>query len=116
MQRRLDLLKEHLRSFQTANIGAGQCQVCGKTTYFKCMKCNMHCCFKDDKNASSVSCCIDYHNDDYFGLTLDDRVNLFGEMKKNFKKATKAEWKKNKTHIAKLSRKFMEDMEDNDNY
>ncbi len=111
----LDLLKEHLRSFKSANVGRGQCQVCGKTCYFKCTKCDVHCCFKDDGNASSVSCCIDYHNDDFFGLTLGDRVSLFGEQKKNYKKPTKAEAKKNQAHIAKLNKKYIEDMEENDN-
>ena len=41
--------------------------------------------------------------------------SLFGEQKKNFKKAAKVEVKNNQAHIAKLNKKYIEDMEENDN-
>ena len=63
---------------------------------------------------TTLSCSIDLHDDYYFGLTLDDRVHLFGEIKSKFKKATASEIKKNAAHIKKLRKKFMDDMENDD--
>ncbi len=45
------------------------------------------------------------HDDSYFGLTLDDKVDLCGEPMKLFKKPTKSEVERNKSHIGKFARK-----------
>ena len=52
-----------------------------------------------------ISCCVDLHSDAFFGLTMDDRADMFGESKKNFKKPSVSEIAKNKAHIEKLKRK-----------
>ena len=105
----LQLLKEHLNSFEKAC--KGRCQMCGyEKCYMKCKKCNKHCCFKSELGMASVSCSIDMHDDNFFGLAMDDRVELFGEMKSRFKKATTTEVNKNKKHIQKLRKKYEEDM------
>ena len=77
----------------------------------KCRLCNKHICFKDGDHQNSVSCSLDYHNDDFFGLVMDDRVSMFGEARKNYKKGPSAlEIKNNKAHIQKLKKRFDEDM------
>jgi len=54
------------------------------------------------------------HDDNFFGLAMYDRVELFGEMKSRFKKATTTEVNKNKKHIQKLRKKYEEDMGNSD--
>ena len=61
---------------------------------------------------NSLSCSIDLHNGDYFGLTLHDRTTLFGESKKSFKKPTAIELKKNTAYVKQLRTRFHEDMKD----
>ena len=55
------------------------------------------------------------HDDAYFGLLLDDRVEFFNEQKSRFKRATKNEVQKNKAHIDKLMRrKLLDDFDVDD--
>jgi hypothetical protein len=49
-----------------------------------------------------------------YGLGFMDRVELFGVKKSQFKKANKAEVKKNKIHMKKWMRKYEKDMGDTD--
>ena len=87
----LTLLKEHIHSLEKA--GKGICQVCRKKEcYTRCQLCKLHACYKSGTTMITLS--IDLHNNNYFGLTLDDRVHLFGEIKSKFKKATALEIKK----------------------
>ena len=104
----LDLLKAHLNSFYKTS--QGKCQVCGKDVYYKCGKCDKHCCFKSELKMMSISCCLDFHSDDHFGLVAEDRASLFGELKSKFKKATATELRKNKTHMQKLKKRHAKDM------
>ena len=104
----LDLLKAHLNSFYKTS--QGKCQVCGKDVYYKCGKCDKHCCFKSELKMMSISCCLDFHSDDHFGLVAEDCASLFGELKSKFKKATATELRKNKTHMQKLKKRLAEDM------
>ena len=71
---------------------------------------------KDGHHGYTVSCSVDMHDDAYFGLLLDDRVEFFNEQKSRFKRAKKREAQKNKAHIDKLiRRKLLDDIElDND--
>ena len=62
-------------------------QVCGRVTWTKCGICNLACCFRSDRNdQTSLSCCIDLHDDNFLGLTRDDKTNFFGTKKKDFKR------------------------------
>ncbi len=59
---------------------------------------------------SSLSCCIDFHDDLMYGLIgFMDRVELFGVEKSQFKKASAMEVRKNKIHMKKLMKKYEED-------
>jgi hypothetical protein len=59
---------------------------------------------------SSLSCCIDFHDDLEYGLGYMDRVGLFGVKKSQFKRANVMEVRKNKIHMNKLRTKYEEDL------
>ena len=80
--------------------------MCGKRMWRKCGLCNLECCYKSDKTMNSVSCSVDLHDTNYFGLVTCDRVKLFGENRNSFKKPTKREVDKNAKHIKELEDKF----------
>jgi hypothetical protein len=58
---------------------------------------------------SSLSCCIDFHDDPMYGLGFMDHVE-FGVKKSQFKKANAMEVRKNKIHMKKLTTKYEEDL------
>jgi hypothetical protein len=90
------------------------CQMCGQKTYMECQLCKKHVCFKSGKGMSSVFCCINFHDDSWYGLDLMARVELFGVQTTKFKKATMAKVKKNKIHSRKLLKKYHKDVGDKD--
>ena len=91
----------------------GVCQICGKTDQeWRCGICNKTVCFKDARGKSNmISCLMDYHNEDYFGLALGDCLELFGEQKAKFKGATKVEIKRNKEHMKTIRRMYAKEKE-----
>ncbi len=78
----------------------------------ECQICKKDVCFKSGKSMSSLSCCIDFHDDLMYGLGSMDHVELFGVKKSQFKKANAVEVRKNKSHIKKLMTKYEEDIGD----
>jgi hypothetical protein len=99
----IGLLKEHLASFKgsTDKAGRGKCVVCGKMCFWKCTLCpgQPRMCLKENRSGNKMGCALDWHNDDYFGLCLPDRVKYFGEYTTKYKKPTPAETRKNAAHI-----------------
>ncbi len=67
------------------------CPMCGKKTYMECQICKKHVCFKSGNSMSSLSCCIDVHDDLMYDLGFMDHVELFGVEKSQFKKASAVE-------------------------
>ncbi len=67
---------------------------------------------KSGKNMSSLSCCIDFHDDLMYGIGLMDSVELFGVKKSQFEKANVVEVRKNMIHMKKLMKKYEEDIGD----
>ncbi len=61
---------------------------------------------------TSLSCCIDFHDDLMYGLGFLDRVELFGVKNSQFKKTNAAEVRKNKIHMKKWMIKYEEDIGD----
>jgi hypothetical protein len=57
---------------------------------------------------TSLSCCIDFHDDLMYGLGFLDCVELFGVEKSQFKKANGAEVRKNKIHMKEWMTKYEE--------
>ena len=56
------------------------------------------CVNRTEKAWNKFAFCIDLHNDEFFGLTLMDRMKLFNETQTNYKKPRKTEIKKNSAH------------------
>ncbi len=83
-------------------------------TYMECQICKKHVCFKSRKSMSSLSCCIDFHDDLMYDLGFMDRVELFGVKNSQFKKADAMEVRKNKIHMKKLMTIYEEDLGDMD--
>ncbi len=63
---------------------------------------------------SSLSCCIDFHDNLMYGLGFMDHVELFGVKKSQSKKANAVEVRRNKIHMKKLMMKYEEDIGDMD--
>jgi hypothetical protein len=63
---------------------------------------------------SSLSCCIDFHDDLLYGLGFMEHVELFEVKKSQFSKANAKEVRKNKIHMKKLMTKYEEDLGDMD--
>ncbi len=101
----MTLLKQHLNSMKRVHLAT--CQMCGKETYMECHICKKHVCFTSGKHMTSLSCCIDFHDDLMYGLGFLDRVELFGVQKSQFTKADAAEVRKNKTNMKKWKTKYM---------
>ncbi len=95
-------------------VHLASCQMCGKITYTECQICKKHVYFKSGKNMTSMSCCIDFHDDLMYGLGSLDRVDLFGVQKSQFKKAKRAEVRNNEIHMKKWMTKYEEDIGDMD--
>ncbi len=51
---------------------------------------------------TSLSCCIDFHDDLMYGMGVMDHDELFGVQKSKFKKAPAPEVRKNKSHMCNL--------------
>jgi hypothetical protein len=102
------LLKQHLNSMKRVHLAT--CQICGEKTYMECQICKKHVCFKSGKSMSSLSCCIDFHDDLMYGLGFMDRVELFGVKKSQFKKTNAMEVRKNEIHMKKFMTKYEEDL------
>ncbi len=102
----MTLLKEHLNSMKRVQLAS--CQMCGKKTYMEYQICKKHVCFKSGNNMTSLSCCIDFHDDLMYGLGFLDSVELFGVKKSQFKKANAAEVRKNKIPMKKWMTKYEE--------
>ncbi len=108
----MTLLKEHLNSMKRVHLAS--CQMCGKKTYMECQICTKHVCFNSGKNMTSLSCCIDFHDDFMYGLDFLDHVELLGVKKSQFKKANAAKVRKNKIHMKKWMMQNEEDLGDMD--
>ena len=61
---------------------------------------------------ASLTCCLDMHDDDYLGLSMNEQFVNFGVPKKKFKKATAKEVKKNAKHVRELKRRWETEVRD----
>jgi hypothetical protein len=108
----MTLVKQHLYSMKRVHVAS--CQTCGEKTYMECQICKKQVCFKSEKSMSSLSCCIDFHDDLMYGLGLMDHVELFGVENSQFKTANVVEVRKNRIRMKKLMKKYEEDIGDMD--
>jgi hypothetical protein len=100
-------LKKHINSMK--KVHDASCN-CGKPTFMECQLCKKHVCFKSGKGMTSLSCCIDFHDDLMYCMGVMDRVELFGVKKSKFKKAPAPEVRKNKSNMGDLMRKYHKDI------
>ena len=101
----LSLLKEHLLSYEKTS--GRLCEICGNICYWRCGICNKCTCFKQDNAVTTILCCLDFHDDHYFGLARCDRQTIFGETTKKFKKPSATKIRKNKSHIEDLNKRMI---------
>jgi hypothetical protein len=106
----LMLLKKHINSMK--KVHGASCNMCGKLRFMKYQLCQKHVCFRSGKGMTSLSCCIDFHDDLMYGMDIMDHVELFGVQKSKFKKAPAPEVRKNKSHIHNLMTKYHKDIGD----
>ncbi len=83
--------------------------MCGKLTFMECQLCKKHVCFKSGNGMTSLSCCIDFHDDLMYGMGVMDHVQLFGVQKSKFNKAPASDVRKNKSHMQNLMTKYHKD-------
>ncbi len=67
------------------NKHKAKCKFCGQDTYMMCTLCGVHVCWKEKKKPGTVatggtnlSCVMKYHDDDYYGIGMEDCCALFG--------------------------------------
>jgi hypothetical protein len=106
----LTLLKKHINSMK--KVHGASCNMCGKLTFMECQLCKKHFCFKSGKGMTSLSCCIDFHDDLMYCMGVMDRVELFGVQKSKFKIAPAPEVRKNRSHMHDLMTKYHKDIGD----
>ncbi len=106
----LMLLKKHINSMK--RVHGASCNMCGILTFLECQLCKKHVCFKSGKGMTSLSCCIDFHDDLMYGMGITDRVELFSVQKSKFNKAPAPEVRKNKSHMRDLMIKYLKDIGD----
>ena len=78
----------------------------------RCEICQKHVCLKNERSATSLSCCLDFHDDTKYGLGMMDRKELFGVGRKHFKKASASEIKRNYHHMKGLMLKYYNDLKE----
>jgi hypothetical protein len=100
-----DILKKHLNSMRQVN--GARCEVCGRKTFWRCDLCNgARMCLKSDTNATSMSCVLDYHSEDHYGLVKGDKVSMFGMKPTKFNGVKPTELKKNRVHMNRLRKRM----------
>jgi hypothetical protein len=104
----LMLLRKHIHSMK--RVHGLSCNMCGKLTFMECQLCQKHVCLKSGNGMTSLSCCIDLHDDLIYGMGVMDCVELFGVQKSNFKKAPAPKVRKNKSHMRDLMTKYHKDI------
>lgn len=88
-------------------VNGAKCEVCGRKTFWRCDLCNgARMCLKSDTNATSMSCVLDYHSEDHYGLVKGDKVSMFGMKPTKFNGVKPTELKKNRAHMNRLRKRM----------
>ena len=61
---------------------------------------------KEGGDTNTISCVLDYHAEDHFGLAQTDKRDFFGVGKKRFRRASKREISENRKHIGGLKKRM----------
>jgi hypothetical protein len=85
--------------------------MCGNSTHMKCGLCGVHVSFKSEKKMYSLSCCVDYLDDEMYGLGMEDWSNIFHMPKSRYRQPTKVKIKRNREYMQGLMRRYDKDVE-----
>jgi hypothetical protein len=100
----ITLLSEHMRSMECKH--KGKCKYCGQMTYMMCTLCGVHKCWKEGTKATNLTCVLKYHDDDFYGIGMEDRHTLFGVPERTYRKPSEREIKENKKYMTELRLKY----------
>ena len=84
--------------------------MCGELgAYWKCTLCGQRMHYKKGSAAKQtmLTCCVDWHDESFFGLAYADS-HLVGVNKKDWEMPTPQQRKENVEHIRKLKREYLE--------
>ena len=99
----LSRLKKHLDSVETGIKYGNMCVVCGEIVYSFCKLCGSKAMqfFPQKGKCSGKDCFVDYHNEVFFGLALDD-ANLVNKRKSDWTPPNITKRKNHERHIMSL--------------
>ena len=106
----LSRLKKHLDSVETGRKYGKKCVVCGEIAYSFCKLCgntSMHF-FTQEGKCTGKDCFMDYHNEVFFGLDLDD-AKLANKRKSNWNPPNITKRKNHEQHIRSLREQHTDD-------
>ena len=99
----LSRLKKHIKSVENRRKHGNKCVVCAEMAYSVCKLCgnkDMHF-FLQKWKCSGKDCFMDYHNEVFFGLALDD-TTLINKQKSEWTPPNIRNRQKNEQHIKSL--------------
>ena len=99
----LSRLKKHIDSVETGRKNGKTCVVCGEISYSFCKLCGNKAMqtFHQKRKCSGKDCFVDYHNEVFFGLALDD-AKLVNKRKSDWIPPDITKRKNNERHIRSL--------------
>ena len=100
----MTLLTEHIRSME--NKHTGKCKYCGKFTYMMCTLCGVHVCWKEGSSATNLTCVLQYHDNEFYGIGMEDCNTLFGVPARAYKKPSEREIRENRKYMKELRLKY----------
>ena len=100
----LNRLSEHFSNIEKKS-NKMRCEVCGNTTYWKCMLCNGALCATDGKRKWNGKCMFTFHNPLFWGLARCDS-RLFNLREADWVAPKEQERKRNEDKVASLKIAF----------
>jgi hypothetical protein len=107
----ITLLTEHIKSMKSKH--KAKCKYCGQYTYMMCTLCGVHVCWREKKEPGKVatggtnlSCVMKYHDDDYYGIGMEDRCTLFGVPERAYEMPKENEIRANMKYMKELRLKY----------
>lgn len=68
----------HFEAIKKAT-NAGACEVCGSSTYWRCVVCKKYMCLFNKRNWTGGKCAFLFHSEKYFGLSRSDYLDVVGK-------------------------------------
>ena len=71
-----------------------------------CTLCGVHVCWKEGSSATNLTCVLQYHDDEFYGIGMEDRNTLFGVPARAYKKTSEREIRENRKYMKELRLKY----------